>query len=263
MKRPGRRVAEVELSVEARGPVRAHVFDAARDLGVDLFVTDRAGGVSAGPYASLNLGDHVGDDVGAVTENRRRVARAAGVPLDALIVVRQVHGSDILDAAAVTPDSEADGLVTTATTLALAVLVADCVPVALVEAPGRRVALVHAGWRGLAGGVIARAVAAFDTGASLHAFVGPCVSGRAYQVGPEVASRFADVAGAVTPDVGDRSRLDLRHVASAQLLDAGVHAESLHLSRAVTDGGGTFFSDRAQRPCGRFALVARRTRDLA
>ena len=256
-------MAEVDARVETRGTVRAHVFDEARALGVDLFFTDRTGGVSTAEYASLNLGDHVGDHDDAVAENRRRVAHAAGVAPDALVVVRQVHGNVVLDAAAASPDSEADGLVTTATTLAMVILVADCVPVALVEASGRRVALVHAGWRGLAEGVIASAVSAFDTDAPLHAFIGPCVSGRSYQVGPEVASRFADVAGALSPDDGERSRLDLRRVASAQLLHAGVHPDALHVARAVTDGGGTFFSDRAQRPCGRFALVARRTRDLA
>jgi copper oxidase (laccase) domain-containing protein len=91
------------------------------------------------------------------------------------------------------------------------------------------------------------------------AFFGPSISAEGYQVGPEVAIHFAHLPGAVTPDVDDRSRLDLRLVATHQLLDSGVPDTSIVGCRQVTDGGEVFFSDRAQRPCGRFALVARRT----
>ena len=92
----------------------------------------------------------------------------------------------------------------------------------------------------------------------MHAFLGPCISAAAYQVGPEVAEHFTNVAGAVTPDTGDRSRLDLAPVAVAQLLALNVTDGHITIASQSTDGGTTFFSDRAQRPCGRFALVARR-----
>ncbi len=105
--------------------------------------------------------------------------------------------------------------------------------------------------------MIAEALREFDA-STTHVFLGPCISAEAYQIGPEVAARFADVPGALAPDVGDRSRLDLRAVALFQLREAGVPDENITMSREVTDGGEIFYSDRSQRPCGRFALVARR-----
>ena len=85
---------------------------------------------------------------------------------------------------------------------------------------------------------------------------------EAYQVGPEVARHFSDVPDAFWPDGGDRSRLDLRRVATSQLVAAGVPDGTLNASTQVTDGGEVFFSDRAQRPCGRFALVASGPRSM-
>jgi len=164
----------------------------------------------------------------------------------------------VLDASNATGESEADGLVTERDDVALAMLVADCVPILLVDAASRRFALVHAGWRGLAGGVVKGALDLFDDTTTVHAFLGPSISSESYQVGPEVAQRFRDIDGALLADGDDRSRLDLRHVASHQLINAGVPDEFIVRSRQVTDGGEVFFSDRAQRPCGRFALVAKR-----
>lgn len=227
------------------------------ELGADIFVTDRFNGVSAGPYESLNLGDHVGDDESHVRENRALVARAAGVNPDRLITVRQVHGATVLDGALVTRASEADALFTDTSDLALAILVADCVPLAFTDTSSGRVALVHAGWRGLQAGVIQRALESVNV-RTTHAFVGPSISKERYQVGPEVAQHFMGVEGALSADGGDRSRLDLRLIATRQLLDAGIDNDRIELSREVTDGGEVFYSDRAQRPCGRFALVARR-----
>lgn len=248
---------DVTLSAQRRDALTVYPAENLSELGVDVFVTNRFNGVSAGPYDSLNLGDHVGDDDDAVRENRSLVARAAGVDLEHFVTVRQVHGADILDAGSVTRASEADALVTDSSQLALAILVADCVPLALVDAASRRVALVHAGWRGLTVGIIAHALEGFDP-SSTHAFVGPSISRERYQVGPEVARHFTGIEGALVSDGGDRSRLDIQLVATRQLLDAGVGDEHIVRSRDVTDGGEVFFSDRAQRPCGRFAIVARR-----
>jgi YfiH family protein len=249
--------SDVALVAQQRGALTVYPASTLAELGVDVFVTDRFNGVSAGPYESLNLGDHVGDDETSVRENRALVARAAGVDPEHLVTVRQVHGATVLDGALVNPGSEADALVTDAPDLALAILVADCVPLALADTSSGRVALVHAGWRGLEVGVIARALDGFDVHTT-HAFIGPSISKERYQVGPEVAQYFTSVDGALTADGDDRSRLDLRLVATRQLLDAGVKRDRIERSRDVTDGGEVFFSDRAQRPCGRFALVARR-----
>ena len=244
------------LSPEVRGALTVHRIDDAVRFGVDAFVTDRFGGVSGGPYESLNLGDHVGDDIEHVAENRRRVAHAAGV--EELVIIRQVHGADVLDAPAPGVDCEGDGLFSSSSDVALAVLVADCVPVLLVDETSTYFAVVHAGWRGLHTGVLARAVARFDEPSSLHAFLGPAISGEHYQVGPEVATHFRAVPGAVLEDAGDRSLLDLRRVGAHQLLELGLEHTNVIVSDQSTDGGGLFFSDRATRPCGRFALVARR-----
>jgi YfiH family protein len=250
--------SDVVLAGENRGGLSVHCVESVRRFGVDAFVTDRFGGMSVGPYESLNLGTHVGDDADAVSQNRRRVTEAIGVPLDRLVSVRQVHGIDVLDARSVTAASEADAIVSDETDVALAVLVADCVPLLLVDALSPRFALVHAGWRGLARGVLARTLEHFADARSVHAFIGPSISLEGYQVGPEVAANFAYLPAALVADGGDRSRLDLRHVATTQLIEAGVEDKHVSRSLEVTDGGEVFFSDRAHRPCGRFALVAKR-----
>jgi polyphenol oxidase len=248
---------DVALIAQRRDAVTVYPATNLSEFGVDVFVTDRFNGVSAGPYESLNLGDHVGDNEECVRENRALVARAAGVEPANLVTVRQVHGATVLDAASVTKASEADALVTDSCDHALAILVADCVPMALVDASSGRVALVHAGWRGLEAGVVARTLRHFDVSAT-YVFIGPSISKERYQVGPEVAHYFTNVEGALTGDGGDRFRLDLRLVATRQFRDAGIEDDRIERSRDVTDGGEVFFSDRAQRPCGRFAIVAKR-----
>jgi YfiH family protein len=250
--------SNVTLRAQRRGALTVYPVERARDLGVDAFLTDRFGGVSVTPYDSLNLAYHVGDDAESVTENRQRVATAADVAASQLVTVSQVHGAEVLHADLVTATSEADALIYEAGDLALAILIADCVPLVFVDASSSRFAVVHAGWRGLHQGVITRALSSFSDPGTLYAFVGPSISREAYQVGPDVAQYFEDVPGALSPDGGDRSRLDLRRVAVSQLEAGGVLTHSVEISTQVTDGGEVFFSDRAQRPCGRFALVAKR-----
>jgi YfiH family protein len=249
---------DVTLRAEPRGELTVYPIERARALGVDAFVTDRFGGVSVEPFHSLNLAYHVDDNPGAVSENRRRVAEVIGVEATKLVTVSQTHGTTVLDAARATPSSESDALTYERDDLALVMLVADCLPLLLVDSSSRRFSVVHAGWRGLEAGVIEAAVRQFSHPESVYAFIGPSISMEAYQVGPEVAVHFQHVPDAVWPDGGDRSRLDLRRVATHQLLAAGITEESVEHSTQVTDGGEVFFSDRAHRPCGRFALVARR-----
>lgn len=246
------------LVPQVRGPLSVYVVDAFRSFGVDAFVTDRFGGVSDGPYDSLNLGDHVGDDLEHVRENRRRVARAADVSIDDLVIVRQVHGGEVCDVASTDRPDEGDALFCSTRALALAILVADCVPILVFDEASDDFCVIHAGWRGLDARVVGHAVERFEDPSTLHAFVGPSISMESYQVGPEVAGRFVDVPDAVVSDAGDRSRLDLARIASHQLLGLGVPDERVLVATQSTDGGGLFFSDRAQRPCGRFALVAKR-----
>lgn len=248
----------VALRPAARGGLSVYPVEAMLAFGVDAFVTGRHGGVSDPPFDELNLGDHVGDDPGHVAQNRRRVAGAAGVDVSRLVIARQVHGHHVAEVRGPVSAFDADGIVTASSDLAVAVLVADCVPILLVDGASARFAVVHAGWRGLAERVLANALTHFDDAASVHAFIGPSISGRTYQVGPEVARHFDDVPGALAPDAADRSLLDLRRVSVHQLLTLGVADARLSVSEQSTDGASLFFSDRAARPCGRFALVARR-----
>jgi YfiH family protein len=252
-------------------------WEAASDHGADVAVTTRHGGTSIAPYESLNLGLHVGDDVDAVVENRARAAAGFGVPLDELVFARQVHGAG---AAVVGPDargrgtrSEADALsdtdilVTTSRRVTLAILVADCLPLALVDPDAGVLAAVHAGWRGTAAGAVGRAVRSMrDLGAEagrLHAFLGPAVDPARYQVSEEVREALAAAVSpsalhdaVAQPDGPGHWLVDLVAANRQQLLAAGVPGEHI-VDCGVTTADPAFFSDRAQRPCGRFALLAR------
>lgn len=249
---------ELALTPEHRGPLSVYPINGAREFNIDAIVTDRFGGVSPAPYDSLNLATHVGDRVEHVEENRRRVATAVGVDIAHLVTLSQVHGTEVLEVETSAVHLTGDGLVTSRPGLALAILVADCVPILLVDETSSRFGVIHAGWRGLAAGVIASAIAHFENPNTVHAFIGPCISMEGYQVGPEVAVHFAAYRESVIPDIEDRSRLDLRRVTSCQLVERGVLDHHITHSLQSTDGGELFYSDRAQRPCGRFALVATR-----
>jgi polyphenol oxidase len=203
--------------------------------GAQVRFTTRAGGVSEGPYSSLNLGRWTDDDPGAVAENRRRAAGARPIAF-----ARQVHGTRVLTVDGPTSDAaiaEADGLATAASGLALLVLTADCLPVALAS-PGA-VAMVHAGWRGLAAGVLEEGVAALRAlgDGPIHAAIGPGAGGCCYEVGDEVAAQFP--AWARTG-----RRIDLKAVADARLGAAGV-SEITDVTRCTMCEPDVFFSHRA------------------
>lgn len=244
-------------------------------LPVEAVVTARAGGVSLGAYASLNMSLSVGDDPGAVLENRRRVARALGVEPADFVFARQVHGAGVRVAGAAERSAgafavedavaEADVLVTAAPSVVLAILAADCVPVVLYDPGAHVLACVHAGWRGTVARVCAAAVTAMvrlgARPADIVAGIGPGIAVERYQVGPEVAAAaegaFGDGAGAVIrADGTGRWLFDLVAANRVVLREAGVLDGNVHVAPYVT-GGGLFFSDREQRPCGRLALVAR------
>jgi hypothetical protein len=258
-------------------------------LGVDAFVTTRHGGVSAGPYGTLNLGLHVGDTPADVVVNRRRVAAALGADLDDFVFCQQAHGRRVAVVSAAERGRGAlalddaiastDALVTTDPDLVLVILVADCVPIILIDPHAQVLACVHAGWRGTMAGV---------TGAALHAMqglgaqpermrvaIGPAVAADRYQVGPEVvaaAERFfgGNTGGIMRPD-GHEGRwlMDLPAANRRVIRESGVPDGQIYdsgLSTATRAAGGPgmtgqgpelFFSDRAARPCGRFAAVAR------
>jgi YfiH family protein len=224
------------------------VIDTLELPGARAIFSTRQGGVSEGPYRSLNLGILTEDQPARVVENRGRLARAAEVDPARVVMGWQVHGTDLREwdgpdrqvAYAQPGDKElprVDGHLTREAGLALLVLVADCYPVALSD--GRRAAMLHCGWRPLAGGILEKAVAAFDSPPA--AAVGPGVGGCCYEVGPEVAERFADV-----PDAVEGRMLDLRRVIAAQLEAAGVR-EVAHLDRCTSCQPELYFSHRRDR----------------
>jgi YfiH family protein len=150
--------------------------------------TTRTGGVSEGSYASLNLGDHVGDDAVAVARNRA-ILRAA-LPFEPLWL-RQVHGNIVADAKRSVGVPDADAAVARQPDAVCAVMTADCLPLLLCDESGAVVGAAHAGWRGLAGGVIEAAVAAMAVApATLMVWLGPAIGPQAFEVGEEVRQAF-------------------------------------------------------------------------
>mgnify|MGYP000459916980 CR=1 FL=1 len=186
----------------------------------------RHGGVSSGPYASLNLGGHVGDDEAAVAENRQRFVKLSGMSA-APLWLEQVHGTVL---ATLPPTSQgtpvADACTSTERGVVCAVMTADCLPVLLCDQAGSRVAAVHAGWRGLCAGVIETAVAGFARSTPLMAYLGPAISQQAFEVGAEVREAFmahsADAAVAFREGDDGRYYADLYHLARQRLMQSGV-----------------------------------------
>jgi polyphenol oxidase len=286
--------------IRAAGALKLLTWPGLEAAGADAAITARSGGVSSGPYATLNLSLSVGDDPANVLENRRRLAAALGARPDDLVFARQVHGAGVrivgeaergsgafsLDDAI--PDT--DALVTSSPGVLLAILTADCVPIVLHDRQAGVLACVHAGWRGTAARVAAAALAAMQTLGSrpsdVIAGLGPAASPARYQVGADVYQAVTAAFGPVAADfirpdsVPERWLLDLWAANRSVLREAGVPAAQIHVtdlptgpldlptvghpagSPAFADsidpaGVGYFFSDRAARPCGRLALVAR------
>jgi purine-nucleoside/S-methyl-5'-thioadenosine phosphorylase / adenosine deaminase len=214
------------------------VIDVLELPGARAIFSTRQGGVSEGPYSSLNLGFLTDDEPERVTENRNRLALGAGIDPARLRTGWQVHGVDLHEWGEPLEElPRVDGHTTLEPDLGLLVLVADCYPVALSD--GTRAAMLHCGWRPLAGGIIEKAISRFDTPPA--AAVGPGIGGCCYEVGPEVAERFADVPAAL-----DGRMLDLRGVIGAQLEAAGV-GEVEHIDRCTSCEPDLYFSHRRDR----------------
>jgi len=253
-------------------------FDAARALGAEVAVTPRVGGVSAPPYDTLNLAFHVGDRPEDVAQNRARAASSFGVRVSDMVFARQEHGATATLVGAgdrgrgsLGEDDAIPGtdiLVTATTGVTLVILVADCLPLALVDPDAGVLATVHAGWRGTAGGAVAAALGAMgELGARpdrVHAFLGPAVPPERYQVSDDVHRALAGAlpvgldSAVARPDGPGHWLVDLVAANRQQLRLAGVRdAHVVTCGRSTADEG--FFSHRASRPCGRFALLARLT----
>jgi purine-nucleoside/S-methyl-5'-thioadenosine phosphorylase / adenosine deaminase len=229
-------------------------------LRIRRVVTTRAGGVSARPYDSFNLGDHVGDDPEAVAANRRRLARDLKLAEDHVVWMEQVHGrtATLVDAPRTTPAEATDALITAEPGVAVAVLVADCVPILLADPEAGIVGAVHAGRVGARVGVLPAALEAMKTAGAkigrVEVLLGPSVCGQCYEV---PADMQADVEKHL-PGSASRTRagtpgLDLRAGLWEQLAAIGVAKIGIDPRCTVEDRA--LFSHRREGTTGRLAAL--------
>lgn len=223
--------------------------------GIRAASTLRRGGVSEDPYASLNLGAHVGDVPEWVAENRRRLRERLNLPAEP-VWLNQVHGNRTIRAEA-SEDRSADAAYTEESGVVCAVMTADCLPILLASRDGACIAAVHAGWKGLAGGVVESAVAAMGF-ADLLAWLGPAIGPEAFEVGGEVRAAFlendTEFAGAFRETAGGKWLADLYRLARITLTRLGV--SDIHGGSWCTYGNAAdFFSYRRDRVTGRMATL--------
>ncbi|HHW14761.1 MAG TPA: peptidoglycan editing factor PgeF, partial [Firmicutes bacterium] len=232
----------------------------------------RRGGVSAGPWASLNLGYGTGDAPQHVAENRRRLLAAVGLAGRPLVTVRQVHGDGLVVVEGVADAEQAanlaaDGVLTASPEVAVAVLTADCLPVLLLDRRRKAVAAIHSGWRGtvlrIAGRAVRRMGEEFGTAPEdVLAAIGPGIGPCCYEVDRPVLERLAEAfprqaEGFLSALDGDRAHLDLRAAVLADLKESGVPDENVTVVDACTScQPERFFSYRRQGgSTGRMAAV--------
>ncbi len=205
---------------------------------VFAYCTTRHGGVSETPFETLNVGNHVGDDPARVQENRSRLPFAKHIHW-----LNQTHSSDVITLPSAQHDGDAsicrDGQTF------CAVMTADCVPVLLCDDKASVVAAVHAGWKGLANGIIAKTISAMDVDASsLHAWIGPAISGSCYEVDIAMASHFAQFPDGVLSHQNDQKcYLDLPLIAVLQCQQAGI-LKAIPSSLCTYQQSSLFFSHR-------------------
>ena len=220
----------------------------------EVVFSTREGGVSEGPYASLNLGRLTGDEVERVDENRRLLCEEIGADPSALALNRQVHSTLVHRAEAGVRGEPGDGLWTEERGLPVLAMAADCLPIALVRADvdAPAVAVVHAGWRGLLDGIVR--VGAGTLGGRVRAAIGPAIGPCCYEVGPEVAEPFREAFGA---DVLHGRNLDLWTSAERALNAAGVE-EVQRVDLCTACNPDRFFSHRRTgKPRGVQGVLAR------
>lgn len=225
--------------------------------------TLRAGGVSIGPFASLNTGTHVGDAPEHVAENRRRIRAALELPTEP-VWLEQVHGTEVFDASQpnLARPPKADAATTRASSTVIAIQVADCLPVLFASRDGSVIGAAHAGWRGLIGGVLENTVRKLGVpGADLVAWLGPCIGPANFEVGDEVREAFlaSDSRADVAFVRNERGRwlADLQRLARLRLAACGITDIESDTSCTVAEPD-RFFSYRRDGQCGRMVALIRR-----
>jgi polyphenol oxidase len=229
--------------------------------GVRAACTTRLGGVSAAPWDSFNLARHVGDAPENVAANRARLRELLGLATEP-VWLNQVHGVEVADLDAAAPSGApftADAAVTTRTGVACVVMVADCLPVLFTTRDGSRIGAAHAGWRGLAAGVLERTVEAIGApGGDLLAWLGPCISPAHFEVGEEVRHEFvrqdAHAASCFENNPRGRWQADLVALARRRLTALGISAVSGGEWCTFADAE-RFYSHRRDATGGRIAAL--------
>ncbi len=243
--------------------------DNLRQAGIPHAFSTRNGGVSVSPFASLNLGRAVGDDPTTVAHNREAVLRTLGLHERQHVEAQQVHGAAVAVVGAGDGGrvlDGVDGLITADSAVVVAVHAADCVPILLADLHRGVVAAVHAGWRGVAAGVVVEAVAVMtrsfgSASSSLLAASGPSIGPCCYEVDEPVIAqlrRWPWWEKVVRPNDRGRWQLDLRAAVRSQLVGAGVLDGQIHtLEHCTKCRSDLFYSYRRERPTGRMAgLIA-------
>lgn len=221
---------------------------------VQALVTTRLGGVSAGGFASLNLGTHVNDEHESVAQNRLILANYTGLAASQFAWLDQVHGQTIITAQAGGQVLSADGSDTTEKNLACVVMTADCLPVLFCDQAGTKVSAVHAGWRGLAGGILQKSVQRFADPSQVMAWLGPAISQAHFEVGNDVYEAFVvmnrqNAAAFIRGEAPNKWMADIYQLARLQLNTAGVakiyggqhcsYEDEKHCYSYRRDGGGS------------------------
>lgn len=220
--------------------------------------TLRHGGVSVAPWASFNLGGHVGDDPAHVAANRQRLVDETSLP-QMPRWLEQVHGTEVVRLPATSEDAlQADACITSDTGVVCAVMTADCLPVLFCSYDGKEVAAAHAGWRGLCAGVLENTLAQFASPASqIHVWLGPAIGPDAFEVGSEVRAAFMvkDArAQQAFRSTGAKYFADIWLLAQQRLQAAGVTSVSV-TRRCTFHDDGDFFSFRRDGTTGRMASL--------
>lgn len=259
----GRRVTDYSLTFESSDGLSYYISRRLLDEhGMLAVFTTRQGGIGLGPYSSLNLAFHVGDDPRTVIKNREAVCRLFNLDPAVVTCAEQVHGSEIaavtdLNAGAGAFSIEdsikgVDALITDREFTPLALFFADCMPVILVEPQKRAIGVIHAGWRGVYGQIIERAVAAMVqrwlvSPGKLLAFIGPSIGGCCYQVGSDLRERFTERFD-VSHNWLHGDKIDLRALGQSQLIKSGIEAGNVYLNNdsCTSCRNELFFSYRAE-----------------
>ena len=213
-----------ELAPQSQHPPAVIQPDWPAPKRVRALVTTRQGGVSKPPFESWNMGDHVQDDEDAVAHNRKLLNPF--LPKNSQVCwLQQVHGVELVEATSENLLAQADASHSQTLNQACAIMTADCLPVLLCDLDGTQVAAAHAGWRGLANGVLLKTLASFDRADKVIAWMGPAISQAHFEVGQEVKEAFADYPQAFVPSGRDGHFLaDLYEITRQQLLNAGINA---------------------------------------